>query len=185
MPIDLNLLEIEGKRQECRDYIEEHRNNVKTVWLNILKCPELRNMVNAGMYGNQTGTVFEHIISQNIDIHDMSKYSEEEFEPYRRHFHSVNEKEKEESTFDYGIAWQHHKDNNKHHWQYWSERHIVNDMPWQYVVEMFCNHAAMSIKFGGTALEWFNEQLANKEIEVGEIQKTSYLKLAKLYYDKY
>jgi len=50
---------------------------------------------------------------------------------------------------------------------------------------MFCDHAAMSIKFGGTALEWFNEQLANKEIKVGEIQKTSYLKLAKLYYDKY
>ena len=113
MPIDLNLLEIEGKRQEYKDYIEEHRENVKTVWLNILKCPELRNMVNAGMYGNQTGTVFEHIISQNIDMHDMSKYSEEEFEPYRRHFHSVNEKEKEESTVDYGIAWQHDKDNNK------------------------------------------------------------------------
>ena len=31
MPIDLNLLEIEGKRQEYRDYIEEHRKNVKTV----------------------------------------------------------------------------------------------------------------------------------------------------------
>ena len=28
-------------------------------------------------------------------------------------------------------------------------------------------------------------ELANKKIEVGEIQKTSYLKLAKLYYDKY
>ena len=37
MPIDLNLLEIEGKRQEYKDYIDEHRKNVRTVWLNILK----------------------------------------------------------------------------------------------------------------------------------------------------
>ena len=44
-------------------------------------------------------------------------------------------------------------------------------MPYPYVVEMFCDHAAMSIKFGGTALEWFKEQLKNKNITVGEKQK--------------
>ena len=169
------------KRQEYLNYIEEHINNVKKAWANLISITAIQSF----LAGFDNSRQLIAITADNIKVHDKSKYSEEEFEPYRRHFHSVNEKEKEESTFDYGIAWQHHKDNNKHHWEYWSERHIVNDMPWQYVVEMFCDHAAMSIKFGGTALEWFNEQLANKKIEVGEIQKTSYLKLAKLYYDKY
>ena len=185
MAIDLKLVEIEGKRQEYREYIEKHRKNVKTVWLNILKNTDLRNMINAGMSGNQTGTVFEHIINQNIDIHDMSKYSIEEFEPYRKEFYSIDEEEKKDNKFDYALAWQHHKDNNKHHWNYWDERHINDEMPWTYVVEMFCDHAAMSIKFGGTALEWFTNQLNKKAIRVGIAQKDAYLKLAKLYYDKY
>lgn len=181
MAIDLDMVAIEGKREEYREYIEEHINNVKHVWKNIVLNEELRNFINQG----KEDSLYENIISTNIDIHDRSKYSEEEFEPYRKNFFPINDKEKEENLVDFNLAWQHHKDNNKHHWDYWKERGLTNDMPFVYVVEMFCDHAAMSIKFGGTALEWFKDQLNKKEITVGENQKKIYLELAELYYSKY
>lgn len=180
MAIDLDQVAIEGKREEYRRYIEEHVNNVKTVWEIILHRKELRDYINR--YSNNT--LNEEIISVNIENHDRSKYSEEEFEPYRKNFYYVNEEEKEKNLLDFQLAWQHHKDNNKHHWDYWHERHTIDDMPFVYVVEMFCDHAAMCIKFGSTAKEWFMDKLNKKEIHVGEKQKKWYLELADLYYSK-
>lgn len=179
MSIDIDKVLIEGKREEYRKYIEEHVNNVQKVWTNIINHKELRRIVN----GSDTNTINEDIICQNIMMHDKSKWSEEEFEPYRKNFHYVNEKEKEDNLLDFQIAWQHHKDNNKHHWNYWYERGLTNEMPIIYVVEMFCDHAAMSIKFGGTALEWFKNELSKNKIHVGDKQKEFYLNLAEAYYN--
>ena len=48
MAIDLDMVAIEGKREEYREYIEEHINNVKHVWKNIVLNEELRNFINQG-----------------------------------------------------------------------------------------------------------------------------------------
>jgi len=50
-------------------------------------------------------------------------------------------------------AWQHHKDNNKHHWNYWSERNL--EMPVKYIKQMICDWEAMGVKFGDTAIEFY------------------------------
>lgn len=181
LAIELNKVLLEGKREEYLNYIDEHIENVNKVWTNILMIPELRYIINGG----ENNTINEDIICQNISMHDKSKYSEEEFEPYRKNFFPVNNKEKEDNLLDFQIAWQHHKNVNKHHWDYWHERGLTNEMPLIYVVEMFCDHAAMSMKFGGTALEWFKNQLNNHKIVVGDKQKELYLKIAEIYYQSY
>lgn len=181
MAIDLKMVAIEGKRDEYRKYIEEHINNVKTIWNNIVKNPVLFEYIQS----HAPSGVYIDIIKQNIEMHDQSKYSEEEFEPYRKHFYFVSEEEKQKNLVDFQLAWLHHKDYNKHHWDYWYERGIRDEMPFEYVIEMFCDHAAMSIKFGGTATEWMKNELSKNKIHIGEKQKKLYFEIGELYYSEY
>lgn len=181
MAIDLELVNIEGKREEYRNYIEEHISNVKTVWNNIIRNPVLFDYIQS----HASSGVYINIISQNIEMHDQSKYSDIEFEAYRKYFHPVNQEEKEKNLVEFQIAWQHHKDNNKHHWDYWYERGIRDEMPFEYIIEMFCDHAAMSMKFGGTAIEWMENEFKNNKVHIGEKQKEIYFEFGKLYYSEY
>lgn len=102
-------------------------------------------------------------------LHDLSKFHPKEFGAYARWFHGVHgvesqemfEQWKEDETYmelfgnkhlqckaEFEKAWQHHKDSNKHHWNYWHERNIP--MPPKYVNQMIIDWEAMSIKFGNT-----------------------------------
>ena len=77
-------------------------------------------------------------------LHDLSKYSWEEFRigvKYYQGDRSPNAAEKEEKG--YSVAWLHHKGRNKHHFEYWidfapdkSAGLIGNEMPLKYLVEM-------------------------------------------------
>ncbi|SEN33703.1 DUF5662 family protein [Paenibacillus sp. OK076] len=82
-------------------------------------------------------------------IHDMSKFSPNEFFPYARKFYS-NQKD-EDTEVMWKNAWLHHQNHNKHHWEYW----IVNKntrealpMPKKYLIEMVCDWRAFSRKWG-------------------------------------
>lgn len=84
-------------------------------------------------------------------LHDLSKYSPEEFwmgATYYEGYRSPNEKERE--IKGYSTAWMHHKGRNKHHYEYWTDydsktnKMIPVKMPIRYVVEMFCDRVAAS-----------------------------------------
>jgi pyrroloquinoline quinone (PQQ) biosynthesis protein C len=89
-------------------------------------------------------------------MHDMSKYSPEEFFAgvrYYQGYRSPNEGEREANG--YSRAWMHHKGRNKHHFEYWTDYSTVKrqlipvKMPLRYVVEMFCDRVAASKIYGG------------------------------------
>ena len=77
-------------------------------------------------------------------LHDLSKYSWEEFRTGVRYYQgtrSPNAAEKE--VLGYSAAWLHHKGRNKHHFEYWIDfapdkaRGLIgNKMPLKYVIEM-------------------------------------------------
>lgn len=84
-------------------------------------------------------------------FHDLSKFSPEEFIPgvlYYQGVRSPNERERECKRFS--KAWMHHKGRNKHHFEYWTDYSPVTrsleavEMPFLYVVEMFCDRVAAS-----------------------------------------
>lgn len=88
-------------------------------------------------------------------LHDLSKYSPEEFIPgaiYYQGTRSSNERERE--VFGYSRAWMHHKGRNKHHFEYWTDYDPVKKlmmpvkMPIKYVKEMFCDRVAASKIYG-------------------------------------
>lgn len=85
-------------------------------------------------------------------LHDLSKYTPEEFKTGMYYFQgdrSPNAAEKEEKG--YSGAWLHHKGRNRHHYEYWidltadrSEGLQGMKMPLKYVIEMFMDRVAAS-----------------------------------------
>jgi len=92
-------------------------------------------------------------------LHDLSKFSPDEFVPYARHFYGPDSSHSNgshqargrdetgyykptdtgDAAFDY--AWLLHQKRNRHHWQWWilpedSGGEIVLEMPWRYQKEM-------------------------------------------------
>lgn len=78
-------------------------------------------------------------------MHDLSKFSPTEFITSVKYYQgnrSPIEAEKEEKG--YSMAWAHHHNKNKHHWQYWLD-HDNNQsptpmkIPYNYVIEAVCD----------------------------------------------
>lgn len=91
-------------------------------------------------------------------LHDLSKYTWEEFRTGVRYYQgnrSPNAAEKEEKG--YSSAWLHHKGRNKHHFEYWTDvstkeqnwKIVGVKMPINYLVEMVMDRIAASKIYQG------------------------------------
>ena len=108
------------------------------------KCEVMKNCFAVGLY------------RQGL-LHDLSKYSWEEFATGVKYYQgnrSPNAAEKEEKG--YSAAWLHHKGRNKHHFEYWTDydpktRSLAPvKMPIKYVKEMFCDRVAAGKVYMGS-----------------------------------
>lgn len=105
-------------------------------------------------------------------LHDLSKYSPEEFwtgVSYYQGNRSPNAAERE--AFGFSKAWLHHKGRNKHHFEYWidfsvnkEEGLVGHEMPLNYVVEMVMDRIAACKVYKGkdytdsSALEYYQRE---------------------------
>ena len=105
-------------------------------------------------------------------LHDLSKYSREEFWTGVRYYQgtrSPNAAEREARGFS--KAWLHHKGRNKHHFEYWidfslnkEEGLVGHKMPLKYVVEMVMDRIAACRVYKGkdytnrSALEYYERE---------------------------
>lgn len=130
---------------------------------------------------NHRCAVMKHCFKAGIPLqgilHDLSKYSPEEFFPsveYYQGTRSPNEQERTEKG--YSEAWMHHKGRNKHHFEYWTDYSPETrklepvKMPLKYVAEMFCDRVAASKTYNGKdytnrkPLEYFLKGKPNRKI---------------------
>ncbi|HCJ41671.1 DUF5662 family protein [uncultured Ruminococcus sp.] len=101
-------------------------------------------------------------------LHDLSKYSYEEFSLGVKYYQgNRSPHEGERDSYGYSLAWMHHKGRNKHHFEYWTDYDPVTrvmspvKMPLKYVKEMFCDRVAASKIYmkddynDGSALAYF------------------------------
>ena len=133
---------------EYNTYIIEHVDNVKKAY----------------MWLKDHSIIKEDILDQ-LNLHDASKYTDEEYKAYDDYFYRTKTKAVKEA-FNY--AWLHHIHHNPHHWQYWV---LVNDddgtigleMPENYVYEMICDHWAFSHKSGNLyeIFDWYKSHKKN------------------------
>ncbi len=86
-----------------------------------------------------------------IQIHDLSKWSDEEYLPYANYFYG-DESVKNKDVFN--RAWLHHIHNNPHHWQHWLLGDKVFEMPRRFAIEMICDWVGMAITRTGDMTDW-------------------------------
>ena len=127
---------IKQTRAYC-DYLEEHFNNIALAFDEVYsKCKHLPFFTDDFNY---------HTLYHQIELHDISKFSSEEFTQYRTKFFPTTEELSYVKDFD--KAWKHHYTNNSHHWE--SATTEID------VVHMIIDWTAMSYKFGGTAQSYY------------------------------
>lgn len=80
-----------------------------------------------------------HVPLKQALLHDMSKFSKEEYPYYQQYFFGDKT-----NTESFAVAWEHHWKNNPHHWEYWcysAWRGEIppEDMPEKFIREMIAD----------------------------------------------
>ena len=143
----MQTIEVINKTREYLDYVEEHVKNVQKAWGELQeKCKDMRFVYDDYVWGMIDGAIKEH---------DLSKLSKYEFVQYRECFYPCDGEAKKEL----GDAWEHHKEENPHHWENWIENDDPNDpYTWEVnCVHMVADWTAMGYKFGDTAKEYYEK----------------------------
>jgi len=130
--------------QKYFDYIIKHIDNVKASF----KANGRKISVALALSEDE-----HELLKQNVEHHDESKFSKEEFHPYRQFFYTRANETKDRVIF--ADAWIHHFRNNKHHPEYWVQDGTTKEMPKIYIAEMILDWEAMSRNFGGNPLKWY------------------------------
>ena len=129
------FLEKLDKEREYKEYVVYHIKNVEDAF-NRLILPL------KGKYSDEVDSAINQC-GQVIPLHDISKFSKAEFDPYRLHFYPTPlEKATKDIDSDWEQAVQHHYLVNPHHPMHWQQ--LNQDMPLQFIFEMLCDWAAVS-----------------------------------------
>lgn len=175
--MELKTERLNPRFEEYNQYLEEHINGVKRAWEEMLK-PNISDWM--VYHSNLTVEEIEAYIweiTAQISKHDMSKYSDEEYNAYLNYFYPTENFEKNEQVFD--IAWLFHQKRNSHHYQYYilirdSGETVPIDMPLAVICEMLCDWHSFSAKDPeSTAYNWYeknkdNMLLSDNTVEIVE-----------------
>ena len=140
------------KEQEYLKYVREHISNIHSAYIKYGRT--LSKKLNISLL-ELSGVVYQH---------DVSKFSDEEFDGYRQYFYPCSDETKNEELFN--RAWEHHYSVNKHHPEFWvyAYNNEPEDMPNLYIAEMLLDWEAMSMKFGGTTYEYYMKNRDKKPL---------------------
>jgi hypothetical protein len=155
-----NSLEKNQKEEEYIVYIEQHKERVKLAY-NKFFVPLIGQELDLKSCSNEEFQEALTTCNSNISLHDMSKYSDIEFQPYRLKWYPTVDESlalEDKTIFDqmreeYEAACKHHIKNNPHHPQYWvDEDGNIRDMELKYIIEMMCDW----LSFGKDIRSWYS-----------------------------
>lgn len=138
-------------------YVQKHRIRMADAYKEMLTCPEVMNLGNEVLI----------MLKQRVVFHDITKFKAEEFDAYRKNFFPISKKEKEDNLENFEKAWQHHYDNNSHHWQH--RRHSTefnkND-PEQVVnvLENVCDWLAVGYTYKNRPYQYYEKHKEKIEL---------------------
>ncbi|OXT17934.1 hypothetical protein B9K06_08685 [Bacillus sp. OG2] len=115
---------------------------LRAVWKNILYI--LEHKLNVLIECWKEGLFLQGI------IHDLSKFTPQEFMPYAKKFFYEGQKDSADEL-KWKYAWLHHQHKNKHHWEHWvvdPKNKQALPMPRKYLLEMVCEWRSFSRKWG-------------------------------------
>ena len=136
-------------------YIVEHKKNIEKAF------EEMKE--NSLIFQRYDDDILD-ALWERVLVHDESKYSEEEFIPYRKNFFPINAEEKENNKSDFDKAWEHHWKNNSHHWQYRKNKTSFNKDNKEEVLDVLENvldWMAMGYKFNDRPYQYYENNKNN------------------------
>ena len=145
-------LKIKRKEKQYKKYIQHHLKNIQIAYQEeIVNNPNTYLLIDKELLKK---------LYKRVLTHDKSKYSMEEFNAYRKNFYPINNKEKEENKKDFEKAWEHHWNNNSHHWEYRQNKqyfNINNDEEVLDVLENILDWIAMGYKFKDRPTDYYEK----------------------------
>lgn len=159
--------EVEINRELYRKYVTTHIENVRKGYQKFFVPLCNSDSVNPKYFTKQEMIDAIVKLGNHVLLHDATKWSPEEFEPYRYKFYPTKQEKSDPNYSEnvkkvFGLGWKHHHENNEHHLNHWCEDGINRDMPLDYIFEMICDWYAMSMYFKSSILGWY-EKDAKKE----------------------
>lgn len=160
------------------EYVDEHLENVQTAWIRFREMDKAAQADGAGTFLADDFLYWE--IDTHVRHHDISKMSASELVQYAEWFcgpHGKNcdisddggfgDKEHKKAQAAFAEAWEHHKDNNPHHWEHWTVKNQGYPNEWYvHCICMVIDWMAMGIKFGDTAEDYYTKN--RKKINLPE-----------------
>lgn len=137
---------------EDKKYLEQYMIlDVEKKWLEDFDESLRKHIFYVREAGKQIG-----VSLLQLEMHDLSKYSMEEFPYYARQFHGDKA-----DPDGFARAWLHHIHNNPHHWQHWifpdgftpkgsNIENGVAEMPYHYALEMIADWMGASYVYTGS-----------------------------------
>lgn len=169
-----NQIEVEKGNEKYLQYIRTHCENVQKMFQDLFlsRIDELEEKL------SDIPDLREAIMTAKTQVvdHDLSKYSDEEFDAYRIRFYptpyETRTMSKELMEEKFLEAWKHHCMNNPHHPKYWSDENgKPTDMDLADIIHMICDWAAMSYQKGGTVIEWYSTKAEEEKSEMTDHTK--------------
>ena len=149
-------------RELYSSYINTHVMNVKIAYTKYI--PVLHKILK-----------FSAIqLKIHLDTHDESKYSEEEFEPYRKRFFPADDSEAlKDGDIEFENAWKHHYSVNLHHPEWWICDNEPTEMQDIYLAEMILDWVAMGMYNHNNIYDYYekNKDEKKKIMHPNTIQK--------------
>ena len=122
---------MENVIEKSKNYVDKHKKYVKMAFELLL--PQL--IENFNLTGEQIAE-----LKQQIEVHDNSKYTDDELVPYANYFFG---EKTDEAAKEFRVAADLHKSRNAHHPEFWQQR--GENMPLNFVIEMVCDWWAFSL----------------------------------------
>jgi len=129
------------------DYLEEHLNNIARAFEEVSKACD-------GMAWVGDDKAW-YTLKYEVEHHDLSKFSKEEFTQYRGKFYPIEG----EINTKLGSAWSNHKSANTHHWESIRCDADYPGVTERDLVHMVIDWTAMGYKFGDTAQEYYESNI--------------------------
>lgn len=140
------LKHIEKIREYC-DYLEKHLKAVEWAWKTLQEVCSREPFIHDDF--------LFLAIESNVRNHDLSKFSIHEFIQYQRKFFPVDDIECPDPVFE--CAWEHHKQENRHHWENWTKLQLNDYESIIHCIHMVIDWMAMSKTLGGTTREFYEK----------------------------
>lgn len=154
-----DLSEVTLREKEYTQYIKNHIENVQKAYNELSE----RIQVIDDEWLIEEFKKHEGSITEQVLIHDRSKFLPVEYYGYRVYFYptEVEKSYKEKMKSWFLKSWLHHIHNNKHHWEHWiipGEEQKVIPMPFEYIIEMYLDWQAMSYVFNNTPDDFYERK---------------------------